>query len=221
MQIREIMESENSLENKSLALRPDEVRVLGALIEKSKTTPDYYPLTINSLVTACNQKSARNPVVNYDADTVVKALDSLKKKQLTATVMGDGRSVKYRHTIAVKYPLDPAEVTVLGLLFLRGNLTVGEIKSTAGRMYDFEDLAEVQRVLEQLSDHEPPLVTQLPRRTGQKESRYAYLFAPIVEEESNVLEEQNSATNTNNHEERIQRLEEELELLKEKLKDLL
>lgn len=201
-------------------LTPEEIRVLGALIEKSKTTPDYYPLTINALVTACNQKSARNPVVSYDVDTVVAALDRLKKKQLAATVMGDGRSIKYRHTIAVKFPLDPAEVTILGLLFLRGNLTVGELKSTSGRMYDFEDLAEVQKVLEQLSSHEPPLVKQLPKRPGQKESRYVHLFAPVQEME-NPVEEQEGSVHNHDLEERVQRLEEEVEELKEKLKDLL
>ena len=121
------------MENSGLPqLSPEEIRVLGALIEKSLTTPDYYPLTLNSLVTACNQKSARNPVVNYDNDIVLKTADQLKRKLLLANVTGDGRALKYRHTLAVKYPLDPAEVTVLGLLFLRGPLTVGEIKNMAG-----------------------------------------------------------------------------------------
>lgn len=210
------------MENNSIAaLSSEEVRVLGALIEKSKTTPDYYPLTINSLVTACNQKSARYPVVSYDTDTVVNALDQLKKKQLVATVMGDGRSTKYRHTIAVKYPLDPAEVTALGLLLLRGPLTVGEIKSTAGRMYEFDDLTEVQQVLENLANHEPCLVTQLPRRTGQKENRFCHLFAPVSEDDSADQDQEQEMSPTNNFEQRLQQLEEEVAMLKERLKDLL
>jgi uncharacterized protein YceH (UPF0502 family) len=162
------MEQENALPQ----LSAEEIRVLGALIEKSRTTPDYYPLTLNSLVTACNQKSSRSPVVEYEQHTVQEALDALKKKGLMANVLGDGRAVKYRHTIAVKYPLDPSEMTVLGLLFLRGPLTVGEIKNMAGRMYDFEDLAEVQTVLQNLVDAETPFIRQMERKTGQKEARY-------------------------------------------------
>lgn len=204
-----------------IPLSSEEVRVLGALIEKSKTTPDYYPLTLNGLVTACNQKSARNPVVAYDNDTVVKALDGLKRKQLIATVMGDGRSVKYRHTLAVKYPLDPAEVTVIGLLLLRGPLTVGELKSTSGRMYEFDDLAEVQKVLEQLVSHEPSLVTQLPRRSGQKESRYCHLFAPVEDTNEEMEAETSLHLASSDLEERVLKLEEEIAYLKQQLSDLL
>lgn len=200
-------------------LNPEEIRVLGALIEKSLTTPDYYPLTLNSLVTACNQKSARNPVVNYDNDTVLKTADQLKRKLLLANVTGDGRSLKYRHTLAVKYPLDPAEVTILGLLFLRGPLTVGEIKNMAGRMYLFDDLEEVQKTLQQLLDAEIPYVLQLPRRTGQKESRFFHCFAAY--EEDDLGETNTPLTNSTALEERIIRLEEEVNWLKEKLKDLL
>lgn len=170
------------MENNNLPqLTRAEIRVLGALIEKSRATPDYYPLTLNSLITACNQKSARNPVVEYEQDTVLEAIDGLKRKMLLANVLGDGRSIKYRHTIAVKYPLDPAEITALGLLFLRGPLTIGEIKNMAGRMYDYEDLEEVQRVLNVLSTSETPFVGHLERKPGQKEARYYHLFADIPE----------------------------------------
>jgi uncharacterized protein YceH (UPF0502 family) len=163
-------------------LTPEEIRVLGALIEKSKTTPDYYPLTLNGLITACNQKSARHPVVNYDQDTVLEALDGLKRVQLSATVKGDGRTIKYRQTLAIKHPLAPAEVTTIGLLLLRGPLTVGEIKNMSGRMYEFESLDEVQAVLDKLSNDELPFVAQMERRPGQKERRYCHLFAPIPED---------------------------------------
>jgi uncharacterized protein YceH (UPF0502 family) len=198
---------EQSTESLLPQLSPEEIRVLGALIEKSKATPEYYPLTINSLVTACNQKSSRNPVVNYEQDTVLIALDKLKKKGLAATVTGDGRTIKYRHTIAVKYPLDPAEVTALCLLFLRGPLTIGEIKTTAGRMYDFDNLDEVQSVLTNLAGYETPFVQQLERKPGQKESRFYHLFAdaPEMSEESTAGSSSNSEL-----EERVANLETEV-----------
>ncbi len=159
-------------------LTPEEIRVLGVLIEKSKTTPDYYPMTLNGITVACNQKTSRNPITEYDEATVVIALDELKKKGLSATVTGAGsRAVKYRHTLAVKYPLDLAETAVMGLLFLRGPQTVGELKTNAGRMYEFENLEEVQKVLETLAGYETPFVIQLPRKAGQKEARYMHLLA--------------------------------------------
>lgn len=201
-------------------LSAEEIRVLGALIEKSRTTPDYYPLTLNSLVTACNQKSSRNPVVDYEQHLVQEALDALKKKGLMANVLGDGRAVKYRHTIAVKYPLDPAEMTVLGLLFLRGPLTVGEIKNMAGRMYDFDGLAEVQTVLENLSEAETPFIRQMERKTGQKEARYFHLFA----EEPVFVESEPNATTPSKYielEERLSSLEEQVSALQKIMNDLM
>ncbi len=195
-------------------LSAEEIRVLGALIEKSKTTPDYYPMTMNSLVTACNQKSSRNPVVQYDDETVVQALESLRKKELAAKVLGDGRSTKYRHTIAVKYALDPAELTVLGLLFLRGPLTVGEINSMSGRMFDFENLEEIHRTVDQLMQLETPFVQYLPKITGQKEARLVHLFAEIPSLEE--LENQSNAVpaNTSELEARLEVVERELSELK-------
>lgn len=200
-------------ENPLTRLSDEEIRVLGVLIEKSKTTPDYYPMTVKSVLTACNQKSSRNPVVQYDTDTVMNALDSLRKKELAARVLGDGRSTKYRHTIAVKYPLDPAELTVLGLLFLRGPLTSGEINSMSGRMFDFEDLEEVQRTVEQLREAEIPFVFRLPKITGQKEARLVHLFAdiPTAEDlESNTDQLDSSSSNNVALEMRVEALEKQL-----------
>lgn len=199
------MENENHLPQ----MTAEEIRVLGSLIEKSRTTPDYYPLTLNAIITACNQKSSRNPVVEYEQHLVLEAIDGLKKKGLLAHVLGDGRTTKYRHTIAVKYPLDPAEITALGLLFLRGPLTVGEIKNMSGRMYDFEDLEEVQKVLNALMQSEMPFIAQMERKTGQKEARYYHLFAPFVESE-----ETGSAATSNG---KIQELEERLSTLEEQV----
>jgi len=193
-------------------LSAEEIRVLGALIEKSRTTPDYYPLTLNSLITACNQKSARYPIVEYEQDTVLEAIDGLKKKGLLANVLGDGRTVKYRQTIAVKYPLDPSEITALGLLFLRGPLTVGEIKNMAGRMYDYEDLEEVQKVLTVLSTAEMPFVAQLERKPGQKEARYFHLFADAPE----FVESAGNSSNSG----KIQELEERIAVLETLVTDL-
>lgn len=200
-------------------LTSEEIRVLGALIEKSRTTPDYYPMTLNGLITACNQKSARNPVVDYEQHTVLEAIDGLKRKHLLANVLGDGRSVKYRHTLAVAFPLDPAELTALGLLFLRGPLTVGEVKSMSGRMYEYDDLGEVQTVLNNLSTYELPFVQQMERKPGQKESRYCHLFAPIPE----FIESLAVQGNTSNAllEARVALLEEEVQRLKSILDELM
>ncbi|MCH2224696.1 MAG: YceH family protein [Crocinitomicaceae bacterium] len=196
-------------------LSDEEIRVLGALIEKSKTTPDYYPMTLNGIVTACNQKSSRNPVVKYDNDTVINALDSLRKKELTAKVLGDGRSTKYRHTLSVKHSLDLAELTVLGLLFLRGPLTTGEINSMSGRMFDFENLEEVQKTVEQLMEVEIPFVHRLPKITGQKEARLVHLFSeiPSVDELDPEVTSNIPTSKTQELEQRIESLENQLSKL--------
>ena len=212
------------MENETLVpqLSHEEVRVLGALIEKSRATPGYYPLTLNALITACNQKSARIPVVEFEQHEVLEAIDGLKKKGLLAHVLGDGRSTKYRHTIAVKYPLDPAEITVLGLLFLRGPLTVGEIKNMSGRMYDFEDLTEVQTVLTNLMHADTPFLSQMEKRPGQKEARYYHLFAPF--DGSYAVSESSSEASSSRIEEleqRLSALEEQVEALKKVLDDLM
>lgn len=206
-----------------LTLSPEEVRVLGALIEKSKTTPETYPLTLNALVTACNQKTSRNPVVNYEDATVVETLDSLKKKHLIGQVIGAGsRAVKYRHNLAVHFSLDPAELAVLCLLFLRGPLTPGEINSNAGRLFEFDDLEEVQSTLKNLAEAEQPFVVLLPKRPGQKEARYAHLFAPIPEMDEDVfVPHEPSKRNVSELEERLRIVEAELEELKEKMQRLL
>ncbi len=193
----------------------EEQRVLGSLIEKSKTTPDYYPLTLNALVTACNQKSARNPVVEFDEETVVLALDSLKKKGLTGNVISSGmRALKYRHNLSVAHPLDPAETSVLCLLFLRGPLTAGEINSNSGRLHDFESLTEVQETLENLTKYDTPYVTQLPKRPGQKEARYCHLFGPIPEIDENDFSGEPVRKNVGQLEERLAKVETELAELK-------
>lgn len=203
-------------------LSAEEQRVLGSLIEKSKTTPDYYPLTLNALVLACNQKSARNPVMELDEETVVQTLDSLKKKHLSANVIGGGsRALKYRHTLAVSYPLDPAETSILCLLFLRGPLTAGEINSNSGRLHDFDSLAEVQETLENLTKYDTPFVELLPKRPGQKEGRYRHLFGEMPETDDFSSPDAGGRKSVIELEERLSKVETELADLKERFDKLM
>ena len=203
-------------------LDAEEVRVLGSLMEKSKATPDYYPMTINSLVAACNQKSSRRPVVNYDEDTVAKALNTLKKRGLISTATGGSiRSIKYKHNFAIVFPVLPAEIAVICLLMLRGPLTPGEINSNSGRLHEFDSIEEVQEMLEKLSAPEMPFVTQLPRRSGQKEARYAHLLSgqPVIAEDEQDTDVSGSADGSLSA--RVTRLELELSELKEAFNKLL
>jgi uncharacterized protein YceH (UPF0502 family) len=196
-------------------LNSEEIRVLGSLMEKSKTTPDYYPMTLNALTLACNQKSSRKPVVNYDDETVVLALDSLKKKGLTSTATGGGsRAVKYKHNFAIVFPLVPAEIAIICLLLLRGPLTPGELKTNSSRLYEFESLEDVQQVLEKLADTEMAYIMQLPRRTGQKEVRYTHLLGGEVSYEEDELTEEPARKSVNELESRVATLEENYTQLK-------
>ncbi|WP_316783234.1 YceH family protein [Pedobacter frigiditerrae] len=192
-----------------------QIRVLGALMEKSKTTPDYYPMTLNGLAAACNQKTSRKPVVQYDESTITTALNSLKIAGLISTATGGSiRNIKYKHNFAIVFPVLPSEVAVMCLLFLRGPQTPGEINTNSGRLYEFETLEEVQQVLEKLASDEPAYIKQLPRKPGQKEQRYMHLFAGDIEtfEEEYIVEE--SPKNNNELEERLTKVEEELAELK-------
>ena len=194
-------------------LNAEEIRVLGSLMEKSRTTPDYYPMTLNGLTAACNQKSARRPVVQYDDDTVIRALDSLKKRGLISTATGgSSRAVKYKHNFAIVFPVVPAEVAVICLLLLRGPQTPGEINTNSGRLYEFESLNDVQEALEKLSSGDVPYLTQLPRRAGQKEARYMHLLGESLDIPED--DEPESAVNTSSSftelEARVTKLEEEL-----------
>ncbi|MCX2430234.1 YceH family protein [Pedobacter sp. GR22-10] len=195
-----------------------EQRVLGSLIEKSRTTPDYYPMTLNSLTAACNQKSARNPVVNYDEETITLTLNSLKIKGLISTVTGgSSRTIKYKHNLGIVYPLVPAALSILCLLMLRGPLTPGEINSNAARLYEFDSIEEVLEQLQKLSEETQPFVKQLPKRTGQKEARFVHLLGDQAEpQETEQAAPQATIFQSNEElENRISKLEQELEELKE------
>lgn len=208
--------------NSSLPLlTPVEIRVLGSLIEKSKTTPDYYPMTLNALTAACNQKTSRHPVVDYDEGTVVMALNSLKAQSLVATAVGGSiRSVKYKHNFTTVYPVSPAELAVLCLLFLRGQQTPGEINTNAGRIYEFTSLDEVQATLSSLANRPEPFVKELPKRPGQKEARYAQLLSGTVDE-SYELPEEPARKNVSDLEARVSSLEQELAQVKETLEKIM
>jgi uncharacterized protein YceH (UPF0502 family) len=199
-------------------LSAEEQRILGALIEKSRTTPDYYPMTLNSLTAACNQKSSRNPVVNYDEETVTLTLNQLKIKGLISTATGgSSRATKYKHNLAIVYPLLPSELAIICLLLLRGPLTPGEINSNSGRLYEFESIEEVLEQLQKLSDDEPAFVKQLPKKPGQKEARFIHLLGEQAETTNEPETETHAAPplDTTALENRIEKLELEVEELKE------
>jgi uncharacterized protein len=159
-----------------------EVRILGALMEKQRTTPDYYPMTLNSLTAACNQTSNRDPVVNYDEMTIVQGLDSLRGKRLAWMISAAGSRVpKYEQRLVETLQLQEPEAAVLCLLMLRGPQTPGEIRSRSGRLYSFGGLKEVEALLANLASREFPLVATLPRQPGTREVRYAHLMSGPVE----------------------------------------
>jgi len=187
-----------------------EARVLGALLEKEITTPDYYPLSLNALVNACNQKSNREPVVSYDEDTVETALEALRTKGLALrTVGGDSRVPKHSQRFTEKFNLGRREAAVLCVLMLRGPQTVGELRGRTERLHQFDDLEAVESTLNRLVEME--YVKKLPRQTGYKEQRWAQLLAGDVEVEEEAAP---TAERGPSDRERIAALERELAELK-------
>jgi len=165
-------------------LTPAEIRVLGCLVEKELATPEYYPMTINALVNACNQKSNRSPVVSFDETIVAEALESLRPLGLAIQSVEGGRAAKFCHNLYGKYRLQNAEMAVLAELLLRGPQTGGELRQRASRMHPLDSLEQVDEILTLLMELEESLVVKLPRQPGRKEHRYAHLLAgePEVEE---------------------------------------
>ena len=162
----------------NIQLNEMEARVLGALLEKEITTPDYYPLSLNSLVNACNQKSNRDPVMNVHEDSVRDALRTLQDNSLARSVSAvDSRVTKYEHRLQEAFNFDRREAALFCELLLRGPQTVGELRTRAERMHPFDDLSEAQSALQRLMNREPPLVKVLARQPGTKESRYIHLLS--------------------------------------------
>lgn len=200
-------------------LNEAEVRVLGSLVEKQVTTPEYYPLTLNALVQACNQKSNRSPVVTYDEATVERAAESLRAKNLVYLFYGStSRVPKYKHMMGEVFGLSPQELAVMCVLMLRGHQTPGELRGRADRLYDFQSLQEVEETLDSLSAKEPePLALKLPRQPGQKEVRYAHLLSGEVTPEQFSVPEQAEAPHVTPRADRLQALEQEVASLREQL----
>jgi uncharacterized protein YceH (UPF0502 family) len=192
-----------------------EVRVLGSLAEKEITTPDYYPLSLNALLNACNQKSNRDPLMALDERVVTQALDSLNEKSLAGQVTSaDSRVPKYAHRLQEVFNFDRREMAVLCVLLLRGPQTPGELRGRAERMYKFDDLAVVESALRHLMERDPPLVKKLARQPGTKESRYAHLLAGDVEGWIAPAEAPPVAATGGQDEQRITRLETEVQSLR-------
>jgi uncharacterized protein len=166
-------------DDEELLLTVEAVRVLGVLIEKQITTPDYYPLTLNALVNGCNQTTSRDPIVQYDETTVSRALDQLREKKLAFAYSGaESRVVKYGHKLPERLELGSAETAALCILMLRGPQTAGEIRNRSGRLHEFATIAEVESALESLISRTPhPLAVRLPRQLGFKEARIAHLLS--------------------------------------------
>ena len=158
-----------------------EARVLGALIEKEITTPEYYPLSLNALINACNQKNNREPVTSLDDVEVRQALHGLEDEHLAGAIRGDGRVPKYEHHCQEVFNFTRGEVAIVCVLLLRGPQTPGELRGRTERMYKFDELSDVQSVLQRLMAREPALVTVLPRQPGSKEARYAHLLSGEID----------------------------------------
>jgi hypothetical protein len=200
-----------------------ETRVLGSLVEKDVTTPDYYPLSLNALVNACNQKNNRDPVMHLEEDAVQEALSTLQDKRLAGpTSSADSRVTKYEHRLQEAFNFTRGETAVLCVLLLRGPQTPGELRGRAERMHRFEDLTEVQSTLQRLMQRDPPLVRVLPRQPGNKESRYKHLLAGDVEDAADVAQAPSSPfVASNSHDaDRITHLENEVSDLRKEVADL-
>ncbi|MCF7912365.1 MAG: DUF480 domain-containing protein [Candidatus Cloacimonetes bacterium] len=164
-----------------------EIRIIGALIEKELTTPEYYPLTLNGLRNACNQKSNRNPVMKITEEQLLNALDELRGKKLAIFSEGQGQRVlKYKHNAEETLGVDQRELSLLAVLFLRGAQTQGELRQRTQRMHEFDSLEEIQQFLSGLAGREEPLVRQLARQPGQKEQRYIHLLSAYTEAENEL-----------------------------------
>jgi uncharacterized protein YceH (UPF0502 family) len=207
----------------NIVLNDIETRVLGALIEKDVTTPDYYPLSLNALVNACNQKNNRDPVMNLDEEAVREALNTLQEKRLAGpTSSADSRVTKYEHRLQEVFNFTRGETAILCVLLLRGAQTPGELRGRTERMHRFEDLTEVQSTLQRLMQHDPPLARVLPRQPGTKEARYRHLLAGDTEDAADLVRAPAPALDAGNvnHADRVDRLESEVNDLRKEVADL-
>jgi uncharacterized protein YceH (UPF0502 family) len=204
-----------------IRLNKVEARVLGALIEKDITTPDYYPLSLNALVNACNQKNNRDPVMTLDEETVRQALSGLQSQHLAGPARGaDSRVTKYEHRIQEVFNFTRPETAVLCVMLLRGPQTPGELRGRTERMYAFEHFDDVQSTLQKLIERDPPLAKMLPRQPGTKESRYAHLLSGEVENSADAVEERAALSPATGDSGRIARLEQEVVQLRSEIGEI-
>ncbi|HEU4434859.1 MAG TPA: YceH family protein [Pyrinomonadaceae bacterium] len=202
----------------SQVLTDIETRVLGALVEKQVTTPEYYPLTLNALTLACNQKNNRHPVTSYSESQVSAALESLREKNLVYVFYGStSRVPKYKHVVPEVMHLNAAETALMCVLMLRGPQTLGELRGNAARLHEFAGLDEIEQTLNGLiSRDDEPLVVRLPRQAGQKEVRFAHLLSGEVHVEA-VVEEQRPLRES--LEQKVEKLSAEIENLKQQFEE--
>jgi hypothetical protein len=199
-------------------LNETEARVIGSLVEKQLTTPEYYPLTLNALVNACNQKSNRDPIVSYDESTVTATLERLRDRNLVYVFYGStSRVPKYKHMLPSVYELEPSEVAVICVMLLRGPQTIGELKIRTERLYAFEGLLQIQETLDGLARREEPLVLKLERQLGQKEARYAHLLSGPIDVEAYTAAAAAGRSHGGGDPGRIEKLEQEIERLSTEL----
>ena len=199
-----------------------EVRVLGSLMEKQLATPEYYPLTVNALVAACNQKSNREPVMELSESDVQRALARLQDEKLVWKVMG-GRAVRYDHNLDTVWHLNRAEKAVITLLFLRGPQTPGELRGRSDRLHPFDSVPEVEELLRDMAAHSEPLVREMSRRPGQKESRWAHTVGGAIAEPEPVAatHEESAVSHAEPLSVRVARLEQQVASLDDALQKLL
>lgn len=204
-----------------IILNAAEARVLGALIEKDITTPEYYPLSLNALVNACNQKSNREPVMNLDEEAVRQALRGLEKDGLAGPAdTFDSRVKKYEHRLQEVFNFDRRETAILCVLLLRGPQTPGELRGRSERMHKFDELSEVESTLQKLMNREPPLAKVLPRQAGTKEARYTHLLSGEVEMARPEIAETAADNLIPSGRDRIGQLEREISELRNEFSDL-
>jgi uncharacterized protein len=207
----------------TIKLSPTAARVLGSLVEKEITTPEYYPLSLNALANACNQKNNREPVTNLDEDEIRQALHELEDDGLAAPARGgESRVAKYEHQMQEVFNFTRGEVAVICVLLLRGPQTPGELRGRTERMHRFEELSDVHTTLQRLMQREPPLVVLLPRQPGTKEARYAHLLSGEVTEAPPVTRSaEPGASSTAQLEAEIAALREEVAQLREQVEKVL
>jgi uncharacterized protein YceH (UPF0502 family) len=191
-----------------------EIRVLGSLVEKQLTTPEYYPLSLNALTMACNQKNNRYPVTSYSEDQVAQALETLREKNLTYVFYGStSRVPKYKHVMPEVMRLNHAEVALMCVLMLRGAQTPGELRGNASRLHEFSGLDEVEQTLNGLSTRDEPLVVRLPRQPGQKEVRFVHLLSGPIDVEAYNETSRTPVVAKRSNNEQIEKLEQKVEAL--------